>query len=250
MLEVQRKTWDVLAEVDPMWAILTEDQKRGGKWNPEEFFERGRMEVNTLLSELESLGVHLEKGKVLDFGCGLGRLTQAFCEHFSACTGVDISPKMITKAQEFNRFPKRCHYIVNEVPDLKQFSDSSFDIVYSNIVLQHIPPVVSKRYIREFARVIRPAGVIVFQIPYWIHWRRRIQWRRRLFELFVRLGLGVKFFVTKLRMNPMRMSFLPRAVVEELLTSSGCSLRHVVSWTDSEIGSCRYIAVKGEQRDN
>ena len=243
-LEIQRKTWDVLAQVDPMWAILTDDQKLGGKWKPAEFFEEGRIEVNALVSELKSLGLPVAMGDVLDFGCGIGRLSQAFCNHFRSCTGVDISPLMIVKAAEFNRFPDRCRYVVNEAPDLHQFPDGSFDLVYSNIVLQHVHPGIAKRYIRDFVRIVRPGGLIVFQIPYWIHWKRRVQWRRRLFELLVRLGLQGQFLITRLKMNPMRMSFLRRETIEKILTESGCSLRDVKSWTDGEIGSCRYLAVK------
>ena len=35
----------------------------------------------------------------LDFGCGIGRLSQALAEHFDQVYGVDISPKMIELAR-------------------------------------------------------------------------------------------------------------------------------------------------------
>ena len=103
-LEIQKKTWDALAQIDPMWAILTDAQKQGGKWDSGDFFQQGRTEIQGLLSELKDLGIPAAEGDVLDFGCGIGRLSQAFCEHFRSCTGVDISPHMIARAAEHNRF--------------------------------------------------------------------------------------------------------------------------------------------------
>ena len=38
-------------------------------------------------------------------------------------------------------------------------------LVYSNIVLQHIHPHYSKQYLKEFLRVLKPGGMLVFQLP-------------------------------------------------------------------------------------
>lgn len=101
----------------------------------------------------------------LDFGCGVGRLTQALCEHFFSCQGVDIAPSMIEQANRLNQHGHRCRYAVNDADNLGQFDDRSFDFVYSNIVLQHIRPDYTINYIKEFARVLANDGVCVFQVP-------------------------------------------------------------------------------------
>lgn len=248
-LNSQKKLWELLSEFDPMWAILTADEKKGGKWHSDEFFEHGKSEVRALLSDFTSFGLTPGKKSVMDFGCGIGRLTQAFSEHFQQCVGVDISYQMITKARELNRFPDRCQYVVNETVDLRQLQDNSFDIVYSNMVLQHIAPSLSRGYIKEFVRVAKLDGIIVFQMPYYIHWRRLIQWRRRLFALLQAVGVRGTFLVQKLGLNPMRMSYIPRQRVEQILESSNASLVDVKSWSDGKIGSCRYIAVKTSPSD-
>src|SRR5690606_28251822 len=49
--------------------------------------------------------------------------------------------------------------------NLRRFADASMDLVFSLITLQHIPPKVSKGYLREFVRVVKPGGVIWFQLP-------------------------------------------------------------------------------------
>jgi hypothetical protein len=45
------------------------------------------------------------------------------------------------------------------------FPDATFDLVHSCIVLQHIEPLYTKEYLREFLRVTRPGGTVVFQLP-------------------------------------------------------------------------------------
>jgi ubiquinone/menaquinone biosynthesis C-methylase UbiE len=110
-------------------------------------------------------GLSPEPGRALDFGCGVGRLTQALAEYFSEVVGLDISAPMVERAREYNRHGDRCTYRVNLVDDLSQLDSASFDFVYSDKVLQHMHPSISSRYIGEFFRILKPGGVALFQIP-------------------------------------------------------------------------------------
>lgn len=160
-----RRNWDEFGKKDPLWAILTDPRMKGGKWNPKAFFETGRAQVAETMAQLNGLGIAIPRGKCLDFGCGIGRLTQALCDHFDECCGVDIAPSMIELAQTYNRHPDRCRYYLNTFEDLRIFDDNTFDFVYSYIVLQHMRPEYSKSYIKEFLRVLRPGGLVIFQLP-------------------------------------------------------------------------------------
>ena len=71
-----RDNWNKWGETDPLFAILTDPQKQGGKWKLEEFFETGAREINDVMSYVEGLSIPLERQRALDFGCGVGRLTQ------------------------------------------------------------------------------------------------------------------------------------------------------------------------------
>jgi len=243
-LKSQKKLWETLAKYDPMWAILTEEEKRNNKWNPEEFFQTGVHEIQSLMTELDVLKISVEKTRALDFGCGIGRLTQALAEYFDSVIGVDISPEMINIANSLNKYPNNCKYVLNETSDLSQFTSNSFDLIYSNIVLQHIKPKISENYIREFVRLAKPSGIIVFQIPYSIIFRRRIQWRRRLFVLIQTLGLNGSILVKKFGLNPMRMASIPIKKVEAILNYSNATIIDKKTWSDNGISSCRYIAIK------
>ena len=72
---------------------------------------------------------------------------------------------MIERANTLNQFADRCRYHVNDRDDLALFPDGVFDLIYSDIVLQHIAPEFGAGYVQEFARVLAPGGVVVFQLP-------------------------------------------------------------------------------------
>lgn len=158
-------TWDALGRVDPLWAILSAADKKGQRWNPQDFFATGVRQVAALMADVHSLSVAFGRRAALDFGCGVGRLTQPLAAYFAEVVGVDLSPSMIHLAQHYNSEPSRCHYIVNTSPDLARLPSESFDFVLSYLTLQHIPPRYAKRYLNEFVRVVSRGGVICFQLP-------------------------------------------------------------------------------------
>jgi SAM-dependent methyltransferase len=163
-LERVERQWTKLGEQDAMWAILTEPEKRSGQWNEEEFFETGIREIEDVLRIAESIAsVRFENA--IDFGCGVGRLSQALARHFDRVLGIDVSKPMIERAESLNRFPDRCSYLHNSAADLRAVETESADLVYSNITLQHMVPTLSRSYIQEFFRVVRPGGQVIFQLP-------------------------------------------------------------------------------------
>jgi SAM-dependent methyltransferase len=164
-LKQLQKNWDAFGRIDPLWAILTSPDRKGGKWDPEEFFASGRREIDHIMSRAQALALPALRETALDFGCGVGRLTQALCSWFERCCGVDIAPSMIALARQHNTCGVKCEYVLNTYNNLRIFPDHSFDFVYSSIVLQHMEPRYSTAYIREFIRVLRPRGLVVFQLP-------------------------------------------------------------------------------------
>lgn len=161
--ELQRN-WDQFGKTDALRSILNGAPTPDG-WNEEDFFRTGKLDIDAAFGNLERLGTLPRRGRALDFGCGVGRLTQALCERFDSVVGVDIAPAMIERARRYNRFGDRCQYVVNDRDDLSRFPDGAFDFVYSLIVLQHMKPEYSQRYLKEFLRITVPRGVVVFQIP-------------------------------------------------------------------------------------
>ena len=165
IIEDSRTFWDQHAQRDPLWAILSDPSKGGRTWDVERFFQTGAAEIASLLYQLDSRSIAMRRRSALDFGCGVGRLTQALGPHFDRVVGVDVSPKMITLARKMNRFPQKVSYTGNQAADLRVLDDAEFDFIVSNIVLQHIRPESTRRYLDEFFRVLAPGGVLVFQLP-------------------------------------------------------------------------------------
>ncbi len=159
-------TWTRLGHDDPYWAVLSDRDKSGGGWDTGEFLQTGVVEIERLLRRLDVLGAAPRRGAALDFGCGAGRLCHGLVTAgFSQVTGADISEPMLDRARELVGSDRATFRHVTG-PDLAAVSDASLDLVYSCRVLQHMPPDLAERYIREFHRILRPGGVLAFQVPY------------------------------------------------------------------------------------
>ncbi len=166
-MDIQRlkENWNEWGKKDPLWGVLTWSDKKNNQWEPSEFFKTGDLEIKSVFEYLKSKNIQVKNGHALDFGCGVGRLTQALAKEFTHVTGVDIAPSMIEHANRYNSWGDRCRYIVNDSDNLELFSDNSFDFVYTNIVLQHMEPKYSMKYLQEFIRILSVGGVAVFQLP-------------------------------------------------------------------------------------
>ena len=98
-----KKEWDKFGILNPQCAVLN---KEGEKMNLSQFFQTGEKEIRNIINYLSKKQIKLNKGKALDFGCGMGRLTQALAPYFKKVYGVDISPSMIELSKENNKYPK------------------------------------------------------------------------------------------------------------------------------------------------
>jgi SAM-dependent methyltransferase len=213
-LQQVKRDWNRYAESDPLWAVLTDPAMKGGYWDEDAFFETGRLEMEGVMRYLATLGIEVRRHTALDFGCGVGRLTRPLATNFDQVYGVDIATVMIDRAKSYNRHIPNCKFVHVADPDFASVSASDFDFIYSNITLQHIPPRYSKRYISRLLHLLRPGGLLVFQLPaeshtllagrLWGNFYNRL-WRRHL-----------------LRAEPvMEMYGLPKRSVIALLERNG-----------------------------
>ena len=240
-LERHRQDWERLAEVDAMWAVLTAPGRKGGRWDATEFLATGEAEIGDVLATAERLGLPARSERALDFGCGVGRLTRALGRRFGHALGLDISAGMIERAQRLNADVPACEFRVNDAPDLGSLENDAIDLVYSSIVLQHLPtPADIERYVGEFLRVARPDGLVVFGIPSHIPFPWSLQPRRRVYALLRRLGVSERWLLRKTPLTPMRMTQVPETDIRRLLDRHGARLLHTDPIDEGPVRSLRY----------
>jgi ubiquinone/menaquinone biosynthesis C-methylase UbiE len=99
---------------------------------------------------------------LLDVACGTGRFARFVKEAFPrlAVTGSDLSEAYIEAARRHVR-PYKAEFRPAAAEALP-FADASFDIVTSIYLFHEVPPMIRRAISREFARVLKPGGLLVF----------------------------------------------------------------------------------------
>ena len=156
-----RDVWERMGQVDPLWAVMSYPERRGGRWDLDEFLAAGVKDLAFVRGLMDQHSVSLGQ-RVLDFGCGVGRLSKALSEHAPKVVGVDIAGSMLDIAREINPDRERTEFLQIDGRHLP-FEDDSFDSAISLTVLQHSPPQVQIAALTELVRVVRPGGLVIVQ---------------------------------------------------------------------------------------
>ncbi len=222
MKDKYRDQWEGLGASDPYWAVLSDPDKRGCKWDSTEFFNTGKREIENTLSKVTQAGERIyNEGTALDFGCGVGRLSRGLAVAFRKVIAVDISTSMISEAKRVNSDSTNIHFIHNAAEDLSIVPDESIDFLYSNIVLQHMPRNRQLKYIKEFCRVLTIGGILAFQTPSKCNLK---SWKGILYYIF---GNKVLNIVRKAKYGStgvMELHTLPRQTILETLNQHAMNI--------------------------
>ena len=148
-----RSYWNFASRVSATAAILTDctDEK--------EFFETGRYQARPL----EALGLLSSEARVLDIGCGIGRVVNCIYSKVGSVLGVDISDQMVEMAREKVKAGNVSFQTVDG-KSLGGVPSQAFDCCYSFFVFQHMPRSSVASCFREVRRVLKPGGSFLFQM--------------------------------------------------------------------------------------
>jgi ubiquinone/menaquinone biosynthesis C-methylase UbiE len=104
-------------------------------------------------------GGPLEDARVLDFGCGWGRIARLFLKDIKPThlSGVNVRESIVTTAHELA--PKLNFRKIEPFPPLPFIAASTIDMVVANSVFSHLSEEAVQQWIAEFARIIRPGGL-------------------------------------------------------------------------------------------
>jgi SAM-dependent methyltransferase len=223
-----RREWETIASTDPYWAVLSDPDRKHGRWEEDEFFATGQQEVAERLGIAAELGLPRSHRRALDFGCGLGRTARALAGQFDRCVGLDITEAMLKRNRELNSHLHNLELVRADGSEPLPFEDQSFDCVYTSIVLQHLPTADDARSaLRELARVTAAGGLLCFQLPTALGLAIRLQPRRTAYRALRAAGMPGRFLYERLGLHPIQMLAVPRAEVESTLTESGLEVRGV-----------------------
>jgi SAM-dependent methyltransferase len=221
-LEKHRRDWEDLARLDPMWAVVSDNDRRFGRWDNDEFFATGEREVAAILARAADLGVPTGHGDALEFGCGVGRVTRALATRFDRVVGVDISTEMLAQARELNASVPNAEFVHNTASDLTFVGERRFDLVYSRHVLQHLPDRdIARGYLQEMMRLVRPGGLLLAHIPVRIPARHRLLVVRRAYEALRRVGVPADVLYRRLHLHPVTMLAVPEPQLDRWIREAG-----------------------------
>jgi SAM-dependent methyltransferase len=199
-LDAHRDFWDRSASVDSLTAIVADGDEL-------DYRSSGRAEAELLRRFLGP------DARVLDIGCGTGRVMEHLAPWCREVHGIDISERMVQAGRERLGHLAGVHFHYGNGYDLADFEDGSFDVVYSIVALQHMPRTVAYNYLLESHRVLRRGGVLWAYVPNLL--------RDDAFAAFHHFSQP--WFVS----HPYPMNFYTPQEVGRLLVAAGFWLEHL-----------------------
>jgi 2-polyprenyl-3-methyl-5-hydroxy-6-metoxy-1,4-benzoquinol methylase len=163
-----RRAWESLGEQRPYHSVATEDRYQPSHFQEfeHEFWQSGEDEAEHFARYVAATwSARLADAVVLEFGCGVGRVSLPLARRAKRVVGYDISERHLSIAHAratslgFNNV--RLVAIGDELP--QKFEPC--DVFYSRIVLQHNPPPIIGYVLRRLIRALKSGGIGVFQVP-------------------------------------------------------------------------------------
>jgi SAM-dependent methyltransferase len=98
--------------------------------------------------------------KILDFGCGWGRIIRFFLKDVTATKlwGADPMDEMISLCKQQNRW---CNFEAIRTKPPSHFQENTFDLIYSFSVFSHLSEEMHKSWLPELRRILRPGGLLI-----------------------------------------------------------------------------------------
>ncbi len=214
LLELTQASWERLGEQEPHWSVLSAERFKQANLDEHrgQFYDSGQHSAEQFLNSLRRNGClpeRLSDQRIIEYGCGVGRVTHALAQRFGEVYAYDISAPHLELARQLAaslgldniRFAR-----VKRPRDILQLPQA--DAVYTTIVLQHNPPPVIRFILEALLNALAPGGVACFQL---LTYQQGYAFSA---EAYLRAAAG--------RESGVEMHVLPQKRVFELIAQSGC----------------------------
>ncbi|MGF1500938.1 MAG: class I SAM-dependent methyltransferase [Paracoccaceae bacterium] len=160
------ENWRRFGETEPYWSVIANPAFRAQRIEETraDFFRTGEQTVERVEAALARAAIRLpEDARILDYGCGVGRVSAAFARRGYRVTGVDISAEHLALAAE------HCQGLPVDLVRIERLAEidtlPECDLFFSTIVLQHNPPPVIAEILARALHRVAPGGAAWFQVP-------------------------------------------------------------------------------------
>ncbi|MEE2886034.1 MAG: class I SAM-dependent methyltransferase [Planctomycetota bacterium] len=121
---------------------------------------------------LDRIAPYHQLGRMIDIGCGAGRMLACAADRGWHAVGADPSMQNLSEdcPDGVEIHPRLLHEC--------EFPDGHFDVVHANEVMEHVDDIIP--LLTEMRRVLRPGGLIVLRTPNHRSWTARAvgaRWR-------------------------------------------------------------------------
>jgi SAM-dependent methyltransferase len=159
--------WAKAGASEPYWSVLGE-KFLSGRWNEnrDDFYKSGVDDTKFLVALLRRVGRSPEDVKrVVDFGCGVGRITIPLARTFANVVAIDISQMHLDLAKQYANAAELSNIgFLLATPD-NIMPATGYDLWFSRLVLMHNPPPVIGAILRQAFEGLVSNGAAIVYLP-------------------------------------------------------------------------------------
>jgi SAM-dependent methyltransferase len=240
--------WKAWGEKNPYFGVISHPRFLDANLNDDslrDFFAGGKLHVQHIYDVIRAtIQPAFQPARVLDYGCGVGRIAIPLAERADTVVGVDISPAMLKQAGEnCQRFNVASSVRLLSVDEMDSLEPASFGLVHSSIVFQHIPCARGEVILRKLIARLEEGGVGAIHFTY----SDRRPFLRRVgaaISARVRLVGGLRNLANHLPFSapPMQMNSYSMNRIFDILIDENCLKLHVeVSGHSAHRGAMLYF---------
>jgi len=159
-----RRDWDRRAQANPRHYICDGREE----WTERDFYESGEQSVaEQILNDMENVcqGKAPRGMRVLEIGCGAGRVTRALARRFGEVHAVDVSEEMVRLARTACAGCENVSVHRNNGRDVGVVGHLQFDFAYSMCVFHHVSSLeVIESYLRSVHSTLESGALFKFEV--------------------------------------------------------------------------------------